>query len=193
MEPEVLIPKPSYLISFLGGVVGMIMFFSILFIAPALGLPDLQLPWLLGGVFTSNPTVALWLGFWLFFLAGVVFFAPFLVYVWAKLPGKRIGFSGAILKGFLWGLILWVFSGLLLPLVGLLTRVESLENPGLFAAGAGLEGALVLLLAHLGFGLVTAIIAAMSQGITPLGTLGWHGHYFGDVRDAGLTPEERNG
>jgi hypothetical protein len=193
MEPETLIPKPSYLISFLGGVVGMVLFFSVIFLAPSLGFPMVDLPRLLGGIFTSNLDVALWLGFWIFFLTGVLFFAPFLVYMWAKLPGKRIGYSGALIKGFVWGLILWVITGLLLPLVGLITRVGGLENPGFFAINAGLEGALVLLLAHLFFGLATALIASMSHGISPLGTLGWEGHYLADVRDSGLKPEERIG
>jgi hypothetical protein len=139
MQPEVLVPKPSYLISFFGGVVGMIVFFSVIFTAPAFTLPLIDLPRLLGGIFTSNLDVALWLGFWIFFLAGVFFFAPFLVYIWAKLPGKRIGYSGAFLKGFIWGLILWVVSGLLLPLIGLLTRAAGIDNPGFFALNAGLR------------------------------------------------------
>jgi hypothetical protein len=191
MEPQTLIPKPSYLITFAGGVIGMVLFFSVIFLAPSLGLPFIQIPWLLGGIFTSDQIAALWLGFWLFFLTGVFIFSPFLVYMWAKLPGKRIGYSGAFLKGFLWGIILWILTGLLLPLIGVITRVQGIDNPGFFALGMGIEGPLVLLAAHLGFGLTVGLIAAMSQGITPLGTLGWFGHYFADVREAGLRPEER--
>jgi hypothetical protein len=191
INPEALIPRGSAVLSLIGGMVGMLLFASILFLAPVTGAGMVDIPGLLGGVFTSNPDTAFWIGFWLFFVTGVLFFAPLLAYLWPRLPGRNFGFGGALIKGLVWGLILFILTGLLIPLLGLLNRIEGFENPGLFGWEAGLLAAIALLIAHLVFGLATAVILAMPNGIEPTDTIGWDGISMAAPRDVVIKGDGR--
>lgn len=192
LKPETLNPRPSIFLAILGGWVGMLLLSALLYLAPALGFPLIDIPRLIGGIFSTNADIALWLGFALFFLTGVLLFSPALAYFWMDLPGRNVGFLGAILKGLVWSLILWVVLGLLLPVIGFLNRLPGMENPGLFALNLGIMAALWLLLCHLAFGLALALVTAMAQGIEPIDTLGWMGHKHGDLVEYILEREGRN-
>lgn len=191
LKPEALAPKPSMLLAILGGLVGTILLSSLIFLAPVLGFPFVDVPQLVGGVFSANPDAAFWIGFWLYFLTGIFLFAPLLAYFWPSLPGRNVGFVGAALKGITWGALLWAASGLLFFLMGLLNRVEGLENPGLFALNLGILAAVGILLAHLAYGLAVALLIAMGQGIKPLDTMGWDGIGKADLREVILRREGR--
>lgn len=195
IRPAILAPRPSLLLLVLGGLVATLLLSALMFVAPAFGFPFLDFPRLVGGIVTDDPTVAFWLGYWIFFAVGVFVLAPLLVVVWTILPGRDVGFRGALVKGASWGLILWVPGGLLLPVVGLINQLgdQGLENPGFFALGAGLLGAVGFLLGHVAYGLTVALVGAMSQGIKPLETLGWMDQLRGDVRDIALTHPNRPG
>lgn len=186
MKPRVLTPKPSVLLSLLGGMTATLLASALLHLAPAVGLPFVDLPRLIGGVFTSDPETASGLGFFLFFLVGVLVFSPLIVPYWSALPGRGVGFAGALVKGALWGLILWAVMGLLLPLLGLLGRVEGLQNPGLLGFGLGLLGGLGLLVAFVAFGITLATVTAMGQGISPLNTIGWVGYAHAETAQTDL-------
>lgn len=170
---------PSLIPTSLGGAAATILLSALLFLAPVFGFPFIDFPRLVGGLFTADPETAFGLGFGLFFITGWLIFAPALAFAWKALPGDDVRFTGALLKGVLWGLILWGLSGLLLPLFGAWNRLEGLQNPGFFALGTGLLGALAVLLGHLAYGVVVALVAAMGQGISPMDTLGWMGHAAG--------------
>lgn len=191
VKPAVLNPRASMILLVIGGVLGTMVLSAGMYVAPALGLPSIEIPLLVGGVLTSNAAVAFWLGYVIFFLIGVFVFAPALAIVWSALPGNGIGFGGAILKGAIWGAILWVVGGLTLPLFGLLNRLDSVPNPGLFGIGLGVVGASAVLGGHLAYGVIVAVTGAMSHGIQPLETIGWMGHSYGDVRRVGASPPDR--
>lgn len=179
IRPTALNVGPSVLMLLLGGLVGTLLLSALLFAAPVFGFPFVDIPHLVGGIFTESPAGGFWLGFWLFFLTGWLVFAPALLLVWHLLPGEPIGFVGALIKGLLWGTLLWVLSGVLLPVFGWLNQIDGLENPGFFALGEGVLAALGVLLGHLAFGAAVALVAAMAQGIAPLDTLGWMGYRVG--------------
>lgn len=183
IKPATLVPRPSPSLAILGGAVAMLLLSSLLQLAPVLGLPFIDLPRLIGGIFTANSEVAFWLGFWLFFLGGVFVFPPLLVWAWPSLPGPNRGFIGALVKGLFWGLILSVVTGLLLPLFGLLNQLDDLTNPGFFALGMGWPGTLILLLGFVAYSVVMALIAAMGRGTEPIDTLGWLGHHQTRTQD----------
>ena len=193
IRPAVLQPQPSMLLTLVGGLVATLLVSALLFLAPVFGFPFIDVPRLVGGILTADPTVAFWLGFWVFFLAGVLCVAPPLALSWAFLPGSNTGFIGALVKGLLWGLILFVVGGLLVPVCGGLNQLpdHGLRHPGLFALGAGRLGPVGMLLGHLAYGLALALVAAMGQGIKPLDTLGWQGHGPGDTRAVALSPAAR--
>lgn len=191
VKPAVLNPRASMILLVVGGVLGTILLSSLIYTAPAFGLPSIEIPLLVGGVFTADEHLAFWLGYLLFFIVGVFVFAPAMSLVWSSLPGKGVGFVGAIIKGAIWGAILWVIGGLMLPLFGLLNRLDTVPNPGFFGISLGLLGAAGVLAGHLVYGVVVAVVAMMSQGIQPLETIGWVGHGYGDVREVGVNPPER--
>lgn len=181
--PEVLTPRPSALLAVLGGGVATLLFSALLYLMPALGLPFLDLPRLVGGLFTGDLDAAFWLGHLIFWVAGVVIIPVLLVRLWPALPGAHVGFGGALVKGLLWGLLLWVACGLLLSPSAALNPLtdQGVQNPGLFALRLGLPGAAWVLAGHLAYGLAVALIAAMGQGISPLDTLGWPGYEQGET------------
>jgi hypothetical protein len=178
LRPPTLNARPGLLLCMLGGLVGTLLLNALMFLAPTLGFPFIDIPHLMGGVVTRSPTAAFWLGFWINFLPGVVVFAPAFDLAWDFIPGPRVGLLAAPLKGIAWGTALWVLSGLMLPVVGALNRLDPgvVRNPGLFALREGVLGALGLLGGHLAYGVALALVAAMGQGIFPTDTLGWTGY-----------------
>ena len=178
IEPAVLNPRPGLVLPLLGGWVGSLLLSAGIFLAPALGLPFIDVPHLMGGIVTASPMAAFWLGFWLNFAAGFVVFPSMLAVVWPIVPGSGVGVLGAAIKGLAFGFGLWVLSGVLLPVAGWLNRLPPgvVQHPGFFAMHTGWLGVLAVLGGHLVYGLTVALIAAMGEGIFPMETLGWPGH-----------------
>lgn len=184
IHPKALNSSPSMLpLVPLGGLVGMLLLTALLHLAPAFGLPLIDVPRLIGGLFTTDPTAALWIGFWIYFLLGVVLFGPLMGVFWHSLPGPDVGFTGALPKGIVWGVVLWLATGVLLPLFGVLNRLPALPNPGFFALQLGVAAAVFLLVGYVLFGVAAALVAATGQGISPIDTLGWEGYGTGASRD----------
>lgn len=193
VHPTELNPTPSLLLLAIGGVLGTILLAALMNVAPAFGFPSMDVPLLIGGIFTTSETAAFWLGFAIFFFFGAFVFAPALSLAWMRLPGRGVGFGGAILKGALWGGVLWLLGGLALPLLAYVNRLQQVDNPGLFATGLGLMGAAGFFAGHLLYGIAVAVTSAMSRGIKPMDTVGWRGHGYGDVRDIVVEGDRRPG
>ncbi|MDP8960510.1 MAG: hypothetical protein M3N32_02660, partial [Actinomycetota bacterium] len=98
-----------------------------------------------------------------------------LALLWPLTPGDRFTFRGALVKGALWGLVLSLFSGILLPLLGLLSKVPDFGfwDPGPLALGLGLSGPLQLLVGTQLYSITSALVAAMARGLQPLDAVGW--------------------
>jgi hypothetical protein len=175
IHPTTLQPKPSVLVAILGGLVATILLSALIFLAPTLGFPFIDFARLMGGLFSRHEEVAFWLGFWIFFLPGVLIYPPLLIAVWLKLPGPAIGFWGGLLRGLILGLVLWILSGLLLPFVAQLNQLH-VEDPGFFALDTGLLGAAGLLLGHLAYGIALGLMMTFHQGIEPMEAIGWPGY-----------------
>jgi hypothetical protein len=123
----------------------------------------------------------------------VFIFAPALSFLWPMLPGPGVGLRGATLRGILWGLALWVLSGILLPVFAALNRLgaDVVRSPGPFAISTGARGVVALLGGHLVYGLALALIATMGDGIFPLETMGWPGYLKAETPPGHLLrPEE---
>jgi hypothetical protein len=187
IRPTVLNPRPGLVLPLLGGWVGALLLSAGIFLAPAFGLPFIDIPHLMGGIFSHSPAVAFWLGFWLNFAAGMFVFPSLLAVTWPKVPGSGVGVLGAAVKGLSFGAGLWVLSGVLLPVAGWLNRLGPgvVQSPGFFAIHTGWLGALAVLGGHLVYGLSVTLIAAMGEGIFPVETLGWPGHRRAETPPAG--------
>ncbi len=175
-KPGPIVIQPPILLSTLGGVVGILLFTALLYLAPLAGSAVIDYPRLIGGIFTPQPETAFWLGYAIFFLIGWLLWPPIMAMYWSSLPGDDIRFTGALQKGLLWGAALWVVAGLLLPLLGLLTRAEGVANPGFFGIEAGIGAAAFFLVGHLAYGVVVAVIGTMARGISAIETLGVEGY-----------------
>lgn len=181
MRQSVFVNAPSFVTVTLGGAVATILATALIYLAPAGGWPVVDLPLLVGGLFTSGEVAAFWIGYAIFFLGGWIGAPLALQQVWRRLPGDPVRFRGAVVKGLLFGAGLWVFSGLL---VGLLSAVSpftgaAFADAGLYASGLGGRGILALLAGHLAYGLALAVVAAMGRSLSPIDAIGWSGHGAG--------------
>jgi hypothetical protein len=94
--------------------------------------------------------------------------------LWPRLPGSPTSLGGALLRGVIVAVVLWIIGGLLLPAFAALDRFDA-GAPGVFAASAGLGTAAVFLVAHLGYGIVLATLCYLAQGLEPIDAFGWIG------------------
>jgi hypothetical protein len=190
-KPGVLEPGPPTIMAAIGGIVGLILFLATLYLAPTLGLAFVDLPRILGGIVTPYPDVAFWIGIAGFLPFSIIVTPAILAFLWTKLPGPNVGFLAAAFKGLLWGLALWVVEGVLLGIGGALSRIPVAERPpaGLFGLSAGLSAPIVLLVAHLVYGLAKALITGMTYGVQPISTLGFQHILHADARPVMLSRE----
>lgn len=187
VRPTQLDPKPGLLVTLIGGAVASLLLLSLLNLAPTVGLPFIDLPHLLGGLVAASPSTAFWIGAAAFLGGGTFLLGPALVVAWPLLPslgaGSGNGLLPALVKGSLWGGVVWGMSGVLLPLLALGSRLDAtvVGSPGLFALSFGVGGAVVLLVTHLVFGLAVALFATIARGISPLDAMGWPGYIKADT------------
>lgn len=169
---------PGFVLATLGGAVASTLALALMHLGPALGLPALDVPTLLGGAWTRDAAGAFWSGHLAYFLFAWLVLPLTLHFAWEALPGGPVGFGGALPKGLLLGAGLWVVTGLL---VGVLSRTGSPPAPdmGFFALGYGASGFAWLLAVHLAYGAALALVSAMGQGLSPLDATGWMNHGAG--------------
>ena len=181
MKPEMLQIEASAILLALGGVVATTLLSAFVHLAPVFGFPFIDVPRLVGGVFSADFAVAFWVGFALFFATGAIVFP--MLFLWARgaLPGAGRGLRPALIKGSVFGLILFLVGGVLLPAFGALNRLVELENPGFFGLAAGWMGMLGLLGGHLVYGVAVALIGSIGYGAKPLDLLGWRTHWPADL------------
>lgn len=175
IEPHLPIPRPSTMLAVLGGVIGTLLLSALMYLSPLLGFPFIDYPHLIGGAFTVNPDTALWLGYGIFFLFGVLIFPTLLAFLWPFFPGHPIGIVGPLTKGAVWGAILWVISGLVGGIFGGINQLsgQEFQNPGFFMLNAGILAAIGNLLGHVLYVIAMILVTSMGQGINPMDTLGW--------------------
>lgn len=174
---SIYVDEPSLILASLGGAVATILATALMYGASIAGLPVIDIPALLGGVFTSDPAAALGWGYLLFFLGGWLVIPWVARLVWHLLPGDRESFGAAALKGLVVGAATWPLSGIALGVLGWLSGAG--EPAGFFAAGHGAAGIAALLAGHLVYGVAMALVAAMGRGLSPLDAIGWLGHGSG--------------
>jgi hypothetical protein len=144
----------------LAGFVATLLSASALYVIPVVGLPRADAPLLIGRLLAGNSDPALGLGYLIYFVIGILI-APLPILIWwPNLPGPPETFRGALVRGIIWGLVYWVLTTIVVAILGW-------SGPGAI---------LVVLIAQLLWGIAFALTVAMSQGISPLETLGWEGY-----------------
>ena len=147
---------------FLWGFAATIVLTTIMAAAKPLGLTRMDLPFLLGTLFTSNRNKAPWLGFithlmigWIFALIYLVAFDSAGIKTWWF--GMAIGFvHGAFVLSVGLQLIGAFHPRMAQPFQGP-TPTRQLEPPGFFALNYGIGTPIVTLAAHLVYGIILGI------------------------------------
>jgi hypothetical protein len=175
-EPLLYKPHPSlFPLALLGGFTGTLLLTASLRLADAGGIAVVDLPLLLGGVVASDPETAFDAGHAVFAVTGIFVLPLPLSLLWPLTPGDRFSFRGALLKGALFGLVLGILTGLLLPFFGLVSRAgdRSFLDPGPFGFAVGLHGPLQVVLGAQLYAVTFAIVASMARGLQPVDSVGW--------------------
>lgn len=175
-DPMLYKPHPSlFPATLLGGLVGTVILTALIRLLAALEVTVVDLPQLLGAVFSSDPSPVSLVGHTVFLVMGVFVLPLGLALQWPVTPGDRFTFGGAVVKGALWGLVLFLLASLLLPLLGALSQQPGggAGQPGPFGVALGWRGPVQLLAGTQVYALASALVAQMPRGLQPLDTLGW--------------------
>ncbi len=175
-QPLLYKPHPSlFPVILLGGFTGTVALTAVLRLAASWGLAVVDLPVLMGGVFSGETPTAFTTGHTLFLVAGIFVLPLLLAALWPFAPGSRFTFRGALIRGGIFGLGLFVLSGILVPLLGGISQLDaaSFLSPGPFGLGLGLSGLAQLLIGTQLYAMTAALVAAMPQGLQPLDAVGW--------------------
>lgn len=142
--------EPNVGRAILSGVVAWIVFVILLYLAPLLGVPTMDLPAMLGGMFGVNSVT---MGWALFFVVGIVFALLYAYWGVYHLPGR--GWQ----RGLVFGLLPWlVMMVIVAPLLPLLNPMVAMKPPGFFFANMGIIATIGSLIAHLIWGMVLGAV-----------------------------------
>ena len=166
VNPRTFDPHPSPLLGILGGLVGTLLAIALLHVAPAFGLPFVDVTGFIGRLLADDTQAAFIVGTIVFFAGGTLAIPFVIARVWPVLPGGAEGLGGALLKGVIAGGALWV--------------------AGVFLLAHGIVGGIWLLVADVAYALAVTIVVSMAHGIEPVGTLGWGGYHAAVTPDANV-------
>lgn len=139
--------EPKFGQAVLAGIAAWIAFVVILQAAPVIGLPEIDMPGMLGGLFGWNSAA---LGWVLLFVTGMVFALLYVYWFVSRLPGA--GWQRGLVFGFLPWLVMMVIVAPLLPFLN--PSMAPTTTPGFFFANMGLGAIMESLIANLGWGTV---------------------------------------
>ncbi len=169
-------PHPSlFPVALLAGLTATVLLTALIRLLSTLGMTVIDMPALLGGLFSDEPRTVFAAGHAMFVIAGVLVLPLGLALLWPLTPGDRFTYRGALLKGALWGAILFALAGILLPVLGVLNKPPAVTfaSPGPFALGVGWLGPFQLLVGTQLYALTSAVVAQMPRGLQPMDTVGW--------------------
>ncbi len=175
-QPLLYKPHPSlFPVMLLGGFTGTVLLTAALRLSSSLGVAVVDLPELIGGVFSRDRSTVFTAGHTLFLVAGILVLPLMLAALWPFAPGSRFTFRGALVRGTIFGLGLFVLTGILVPVLGAVSQLAGVSflEPGPFGAGLGVWGPLQLVLGTQLYAVTVALVAAMPQGLQPLDAVGW--------------------
>ncbi len=142
----------------IAGLVATLVMSMLLYLAPRMGMPEMDIVGMLSTMFNKKGIPAL--GWIMHLMMGILF-----VLVYAFLWSKGIG-SASWLYGLIFGAVHWLIVGVILgmiPMVHAGIRSGSIRAPGVYMTGNG-GGAKAFfggLMGHMIFGLVAALVYAV--------------------------------
>jgi hypothetical protein len=169
-------PHPSlFPVMLLGGFTGTVLLTAALRLTSSREVAVVDLPLLMGGLFSGDESTAFTAGHTLFLVAGIGVLPLVLAALWPFAPGSRFTFRGALVRGALFGLGLFVLAGILVPALGTVSQLAGVSflEPGPFGVGLGLWGPVQLLVGTQLYALTAALVAVMPRGLQPMDAVGW--------------------
>ncbi len=142
----------------LGGVLGTVAFTVLMYVAPLMGFPKMDVPTMLGTMFVADPGAAFVPGLVMHFMIGIILALGYTIFFASWLPGQ------AWQRGALYGLVPWLMAMVVvMPMMALmhpLVRSGMMPAPGFFVAGRGTVLApFGSLMVHLVYGAVVGAIS----------------------------------
>lgn len=142
----------------LGGFLGTVAFSVLMFAGPMMGMPPMDLPTMLGTMFTTNMSPAFWIGLVMhFFIGSVILALVYSFFVANALPGP------SWLRGVVYGVGVWVVAmAVVMPMIGAihpLVAAGMMPAPGFFVSSMGPMAAVGSLIGHLVYGAILGAVA----------------------------------
>ncbi len=146
----------------LAGLAGTVAFTLLLYAAPLMGLPPMNLPTMLGTMFVANPAAAFLPGLAMHLMIGLVLALGYALVFARVLPGAPW------LRGALYGLVPWLLAmAVVMPMMALvhpMVRAGAMPAPGFFLSGMGTVLApLGSLMGHLVYGALVGAVYGESK------------------------------
>jgi len=128
---------------------------ALMYMAPLMGVPKMDIATMLGTMFSTNPSVAFAIGIVMHFMLGSVLLAiPYFYLIEFKFRDTPL------LGGAVWGFLLWGVANLMvMPMMGFvhpLVRSGAMPAPGLLMLQLGILAPIGSLMGHLLYGVVLA-------------------------------------
>ncbi len=137
---------------FLAGLVATAAMTALMYMAPMLGMPRMDIATMLGTMFLASSGAAFWLGLMIHLMMGVILFP--VIYRWVLQPGDRSGTG----SGALFGLILWAAANfMVMPMMGVIhpaVKSGMMPAPGFLMLHLGVMAPVGSLMGHLVYGVL---------------------------------------
>ena len=142
---------------FVAGFVATAAMTPLMYAAPMMGMPKMDIATMLGTMFVPSLGPAFWLGMMIHLMMGAVLFPA--IYRFALQPGSGSGTG----KGVLFGLFLWAAANLMvMPMIGAIhpmVRSGMMPAPGFLMLNLGVMAPVGSLIGHLLYGVLLGRLA----------------------------------
>ena len=142
---------------FLAGFVATAVMTALMYAAPMMGMPKMDIATMLGAMFLASPASAFWLGIMIHFMMGTLLFPA--IYRFTLQPGSGSGTG----RGVLLGVILWAAANLMvMPMMGAIhpmVKSGMMPAPGFLMLNLGLMAPIGSLIGHLLYGALLGKLA----------------------------------
>ncbi len=153
---------------FLAGLLGTAAMTALMYAAPMMGMPKMDIATVLGTMFLASPGPAFWLGMMIHFTMGTVLFPA--IYRFALQPHNSSGTG----SGALFGLILWAAANfMVMPMMGAIhpaVKSGMMPAPGFLMLHLGVMAPVGSLMGHLVYGTLLGKLAGQKAARVQLQT-----------------------
>lgn len=141
----------------LAGFVATAAMTALMYMAPLMGMPKMDIGTMLGTMFLASPAPAFWLGLMIHLMMGTVLFPA--IYGFALQPSRSSGTG----RGAAFGLVLWAAANLMvMPMMGAIhpmVKSGMMPAPGFLMLNLGVMAPVGSLMGHLVYGALLGKLA----------------------------------